>query len=115
MHSLNPKHATAVQRIGPDVRNVEKRKFVQIEVTKIVNPAKTAVLFNVYFQPEKGGKVFLGTFSPYPPDRAGKFIVPTKGKLKHGGTVILSMELPDGAPSAAPLDVQVRKFAFREE
>src|SRR5262249_7350361 len=94
-YSLNAQHSTAEQRIGSELAAPEKQKFVQIELTKIDNPDKEAIIFELFFKPEKQDRVFLGTFSPFPADRPGKFIVATQGRLSAAGTLILSMRLSD--------------------
>jgi len=117
-YSLNIRNPTAEQRIGPDLRAPEKQKFVQIEITKIENPDKQAILFELSFKPQNQEPTFLGTFSPYPADKPGKFIVPTQGKLSPNGTLILSMVLPKTANAtkpARPPEVQVAPFTFRDK
>ena len=113
--SLTATHTNVAQQIRPGLADIEKQKFVQIELTSIDNPDKKPLIFEVFFQPENGSRSFLGTFSPYPPDNPGKFIVPTKGLLRGGGSVILSMILPDSGEAKRPMKVEVNKFTFREK
>jgi hypothetical protein len=113
-YSLNAKQLSIAQQIGPEVREPEKQKFVQFEVTKVSNPDKQPITFEVFFQAENHEKSFLGTFSLFPSDNPGKFIVPTKNRLRNGGSVVLSMVLPQGSQSANSINVEVRRFTFRE-
>jgi hypothetical protein len=113
-YSLTVIKSNVVQRIGPELREPEKQKFVQIELTRISNPNKQPLIFEVYFLAQNGDKTFLGTFSPYPPDNPGKFIVPTKGRLRNDGAVVLSMLLPNTTESKCAVSIKVRKFTFRE-
>jgi len=114
-YSLSTTQLSAVQSVGPELREPEKPKFVQVELRKVFNPQKTPILFEVYFQGENREKVLLGTFSPYPPDNAGTFIVPTRGQVRGPGTLVLSMVLPKGTEGNPSINVQVKKFSFREK
>lgn len=115
IYSLCATQLNAVQSIGPEFREAEKQKFVQIELSKVSNPGKTPILFEVYFQGENREKVLLGTFSPYPSDNVGTFIVPTRGQVRSPGAIVLSMVLPKGTQGTASINVQVKRFTFREK
>jgi|ERR1044071_9236886 hypothetical protein len=112
--SLTSTRTNIAQKIGPELAEPQKQKFVQIELVSIVNPRKEPLLFEVYFQPENGDRSLLGTFSPYPPDNPGKFIVPTKGRLETGGSVVLSMILPGSTASKDSVKVEVKRLTYRE-
>ena len=114
-YSLCATQLSAVQSIGPEFHEAEKQKFVRIELSKVSNPQKSPILFEVYFQGENREKVLLGTFSPYPPDNTGTFIVPTKGQIRVPETLVLSMVLPKGTEGTYSINVQVKKFTFREK
>ena len=113
--TLTPKNRTATQALPSDLRSPEKYKFVEVVVTEVVNPKKYAVSFEVSHRPPNGEKVFLGTFSLFPADNPGTFIVPTQGKLKPGGELILSLVLPDEVREAEPLSITTKKLRLREE
>jgi hypothetical protein len=113
-YSLTATQMSVVQAIGPGVREPKKQKFVHVELSGIVNPDKQPILFELYFLPAKGEKVLLGTFSPYPPDRPGNFIVATRGQLRSEGAVVLSMVLPGKTEAPPSLRVEVKKIGFRE-
>ena len=51
----------------------------------------------------------------YPADNPGKFIVPTQGKVKQGGAVILSMVIPDEVSPQDTIKVSVRRMKFLKE
>jgi len=105
---------SVIKRIGPELREPEKQKFVQIELGKVSNPDKKPIIFEVYFLTENRETILLGTFSPYPPDHDGSFIVPTKGRLRGNGAIVLKMVLPNGIDTNTSVSVQVRKLSFRE-
>src|SRR5204863_535251 len=70
-------------------------KFVQVEVTQVTNPKNRPVRFEVRYQASDSEKILLGSFSLYPPNNPGKFIVPAQGKIKSKGKLILSLSKSD--------------------
>ena len=90
------------QTIDSEVAEPQHKKFVKIEVVTVVNPWNIPLSFEVHYQPVKGKPFLLGTFSLFPPDNPGDFIIATKGKLETGGVIIVSVmpltkskDLPD--------------------
>jgi hypothetical protein len=66
----------------------------------------------VYYQPAGGQKIRLGTFSLYPADNPGKFIVPTQGQLTRDGSIIVSLLVTDPVPKDVPLRVGIGRIAL---
>ena len=94
-------------RDGP----LEGYKFVQVEITEVRNPKKVSLTFQLYCQSKNKEKVYLGSFSLYPSDNPGKFIVATQGKLKEKSAIILTMVTPDEvAPPRDDVRVTVKKM-----
>src|SRR5262250_359239 len=91
VYHLDLSKTSVTQPIESGDKVEEGNKFVQVEITELVNPKKYAIRFSVDYQPNSGAKIHLGDFSPYPADNPGKFIVPTQGKLKNEGAIVLSM------------------------
>jgi len=87
-------------------------KFVQVEVAEVVNPKKYALTFEVRYQPNANEKVYLGSFSLFPADNPGKFIVATQGKVKGEGAILLSMVVPDKVSAGDQVKVGVKKIRF---
>jgi hypothetical protein len=77
-----------------------------------VNPKKYALTFEVHYQPNPSEKVYLGSFSLYPSDNPGKFIVATQGKVKNQGVIVLTMVTPDKVETGDQVKVGVRKIRF---
>ena len=94
---------------------VERSKFVQVEVAEVHNPQKYPVKFEVSYQPKDQEKIFLGSFSLFPPNNPGKFIVATQGKVKGEGKIILSMVTSEQAKASDTLKVGVKRIRFRSE
>jgi len=110
--SLNLQNLEIMQKIVPDDGDPTKARFVQVEVIKITNPQKRPAEFQVSYQPNGGEKILLGGFSLYPPDNPGKFIVPTQGKVKAEGTLILSLVKSDRVVAGDVVEVTVRPMKF---
>jgi hypothetical protein len=54
----------------------------------------------------------LGSFSLYPADNPGKFIVPTQGKVKDDGAIVLSMLILDKLNADDAVEVAVKAIRF---
>lgn len=89
----------------------ENYKFIQVEVTEVVNPKRHPVLFEVYYVIDQS-RTLLGSFSLYPADNTGKFIVPTQGKLRKPGTIILSLVVPERMQSTDTFKIVTTKMRF---
>jgi hypothetical protein len=85
-------------------------KFVQIEVTEVTNPKRRALIFDVSYRKQPGAESRLGSFSLYPPDNPGKFLVPTHNQVIDGGTVVLSLTSPDPRLEGEPIRVGISKL-----
>lgn len=110
--SLNLQNPEITQKIRPDDGDPSKARFVQVEVIKITNPQKRPAQFEVRYQPNDSERILLGSFSLYPPDNPGKFIVPTQGKVKAEGTLILSLVKSDEVVAGDVVEVTVRPMKF---
>jgi len=84
-------------------------KFVQIEVNQVTNPKKHPLTFEVRYRPtSSNAPIYLGSFSLYPSDNPGKFLVATQGKVNDGGAIILSLVTPDKIDSRDVIRVAVK-------
>lgn len=89
---------------------------LEIFITKVVNPSQTPVSIFVYLHDneEKSDRdverVPLGSFSIYPPDRPGKFLLPvplSRRKLLPGSKALMTFELKRVDESKTGTKVQV--------
>ena len=111
LYYLDINKPSIVQPLDP--RHMEQGrsyKFVQVEVVKVVNPKKHALTFQVHYQLNSDVKTYLGSFSLYPADNPGKFIVATQGKLKNEGAIVLSLVIPNDVDAGDTIKVGVRKI-----
>ena len=111
LYNLDISNPSINQPIEP-TNGVEGAKFVQVEVAEVLNPKKYALTFEVHYQPTSTARIYLGSFSLYPADNPGKFIVPTQGKVKNGGAIVLSMVIADKVDARDPVNVRVKKIKF---
>lgn len=114
VYYLDAKNRTHSQPIERGIVEPEKYKFVEVEILKATNPKLHPVTFEVHYETANREKIFLGTFSLFPSDNPGKFIVPTQGKLRAEGNLILSLILPEDSAGDDKLQIAVKKMALRE-
>jgi hypothetical protein len=109
-HALDLSHPTISQAVDVARDNGRTAKFVQVEVAEVINPNRYGLTFDVTFRSADAATVRLGTFSLFPADNPGTFIVPTQGKIVTNGTLAISMTVTDTPVANAPLKVTIRKI-----
>jgi hypothetical protein len=112
---LDLRTPTVTQKIGPQDKLGSGCKFVQVEISRITNPKRYAIQFGLYYLPTNDEKVYLGSFSPFPADNPGKFIVATQGKVEDHGSLVLSMTLIDKPEPQDDIKVSLKKMICRPE
>ena len=100
------------QTIDSEVAEPQHKKFVKIEVVTVVNPWNIPLSFEVHYQPVKGKPFLLGTFSLFPPDNPGDFIIATKGKLETGGVIIVSLMPLTKSKDLPDIYVRIKPISF---
>lgn len=106
---------TLIQAIEPSDKVGPDFKFVQVEVVEVQNPKRYTVTLKVEYQLKDIERLFLGSFSLYPSDNPGKFIMSTQGKVRNQGAIILSLVVPDDFKSGDLLRVGVRRVTFLKQ
>jgi hypothetical protein len=101
---------TLVQPIEAQGADVRESKFAQIEVVSALNPKKYPVTVQVDYAPSNDTRVHLGSFSLFPADHPGKFIVPTQGKVRDGGAIVLSLQRPEHATPSDTVRLAVHRI-----
>ena len=112
LYYLDLSKPSVTQPIEPRGGGQEALKFVQVEVTEVLNPKKYPLTFEVRYQSKDNVKTYLGSFSLYPADNPGKFIVATQGKVKDEGAIILSLVIPDKVDTRDTIKITVKKIRF---
>lgn len=86
--------------------------FVQVEVTAVSNPGNHPLTFEVAYRSRNGATANLGTFSLYPSNNPGKFIVATRGQVKDAGAIVLTMVAEDKPAKADTIKVTVKRITL---
>jgi hypothetical protein len=110
LYYLDNTKPSLTQPIEPVDGRLAAYKFVQVEVVEVFNPKKYMLSFEVSYQSKSDEKTYLGSFSLYPADNPGKFIVATQGKVKEEGAIILSLVTPDKIEAGDTIKVGVKKI-----
>ena len=113
-YEMDLANRTVVQRIGTEVADPASRRFVQFEVVRVENPRRLPLSFEVRYEDETGRRTWLGSFALFPPDNPGKFLVPTGGRLRAGGAVVVTMVVLQEPRPDDRVRVTLRRFSFRE-
>ena len=99
---LDPRRPTLSQHLDVHQRDVGRERFVRIRVVEVRNPRRTGLAFDVDFRADDGVATHLGTFSLYPADNPGTFIVPFRRGATLPGSVVVSFHATDKVDPAAP-------------
>ena len=110
MQYLDSARPSIVQTI--DTAAIATARFVRVEVAKVENPEKYALSFNVDCRDADGKSARLGTFSLFPPDNPGSFIVPVQGKLRAGGFIVVSLVVVDTPAPGAQVRVGIGRISL---
>ncbi len=115
MQYLDLEHPSIRQSLSATAGSLKRARFVEVDVSAVNNPKRYGLTFEVFFERDGAAPVRLGTFSLYPADNPGKFIVPASGKLTAPGSLIVSMIITDPVdPSAPSPKVAVGKISLVE-
>ena len=110
LYHLDVSKPSVTQPIEPGSVGQDGAKFVQVEVTEVLNPKRSQLTFEVRYQAKNNEKTYLGSFSLYPADKPGKFIVATQGKVKDEGAIVLSLVIPGKIDTLDTIKVTVKKM-----
>lgn len=113
--SLDLANRSVTKPIGPELADPASAKLVEIDVSEVENPKKIRLTFEVHYQSGNGEKLQLGSFALYPPDNPGTFLVATRGRLRSGGAIVLSMKVLDEVGPQDRAQVTVRSISLRQE
>lgn len=114
LYRMDVLHPVITQSLVSFGSGLDKIKFVEVEVTRVINPKKYLVTFTVLFKSAGKDPVRLGLFSLFPSDNPGTFIVATSGQLRPEGEIELRLEEPEDYFEGDVLEVDVRQLRFRQ-
>jgi hypothetical protein len=110
---LNLSNRSITQAVEPN--EVADARFVQVEVTEVVNRKKIPLSFEVRYQAKDNTRIYLGSFALYPADNPGKFIVATQGKVKGDGAIVLTMVISEKVDAEDVVKVGIKKIRLVKE
>ena len=87
-------------------------RFVKLQLLAITNPARLSLSFEVHHMSADGRDVVLGSVSPFPTDHPGTFIVPTRGTLRAGDTLLVTLISPDSGSARRDVRVTLGPLEF---
>lgn len=114
-HILDADHRQVEQRVCRNIAELQARRFIEIVVSSVHNPARRRLVFEVGYRDRHRPEVRLGLFSLFPPDNPGTFLVPTGGRLRPGGTIVVRMLPLDSIAPDDSLRIELRRFRLRGE
>ena len=86
--------------------------FVQIRIVQVINPQRIGVLFEVAFLADGGARVRLGSFSLFPSDKPGQFIVATQHRVRSSGSIVVSLLTAQPVEPSTPLTIGIGSVAL---
>ena len=113
--SLDLANRSVAKPIGPGLADPASARFVEVDIAEVSNPKRIRLTFEVHYQDGNGERLLLGSFALYPPDNPGTFIVATRGRLRSGGSILLSMKVLDEVDTEDRVKVTVRRISLRQE
>lgn len=112
---LDLKNREIVQPIGSELADPARQKYVRVQITDVHNPRELRLTFEVRYRFHDSKEVLLGTFALFPPNNPGNFIVATRGELRKGGAVVLSMKILDEVKPGDEVRLAMKPLSFLEE
>jgi hypothetical protein len=110
---LDLSERTLVYPVDASMLGSTPPKFVQVEIERVINPRLVRIVFELSYRAEAGAETLLGSFGLFPPDKAGTYIVATRGLVHDGGAVVLSMNPLDAVDSGDRVQVDLKAITFR--
>jgi hypothetical protein len=114
-HVLDLERRSASQAIAWGSVEPSRFKFVEVEVTQVVNPNRRGLTFEVGYRHPGREDVALGMFSLFPPDRPGTFLVATGGELTREGEIVLTLKPVEPLAIEDAVRVSLAPFRLREQ
>lgn len=107
MHLIDLAHPSVAQHVDLTDSDPRTFDFVQIRIVHVVNPQRIGLLFEVAFLPDGGSRLRLGSFSLYPPDNPGQFIVATQHRVRSPGSIVVSLRTAQPVDAATRLTIAI--------
>jgi hypothetical protein len=112
MHVIDLAHPSFAQHVDLTDGDPGTFDFVQIRIVQVVNPQRIGVLFEVAFLADDGSRARLGSFSLFPPDNPGQFIVATQHRVRSTGSIVVSLRTAQPTDATTPLTIGIGSVAL---
>jgi hypothetical protein len=112
LHVIDLAHPSFAQPVEVSDSDAALPDFVQVRIVQVVNPRRIGVLFEVTFVPDSGSPVRLGSFSLFPPDNPGRFIVATQHRVRSAGSIVVSLRTVQPVDASTPLAIGIGSIAL---
>jgi len=109
---INANNLSVVYQVQHADIKPQHKKFIQVKIKSVINPSKISLSFNVYRLPITGKKSFVGTFSLFPSDNPGNFIVATQGKFKIDDQVEVALDVIDAIDKNINLQITIDSISM---
>lgn len=105
MQYIDARNLSVTAPVKADM-NAAAARFVVVEIASVTNPRSLPLSFDVAFR-SNGRERPLGSFSLYPPNNPGRFIVATQGKVRPSDEIVVTLDRK-GIDDVADVRVGVR-------
>jgi hypothetical protein len=112
MHVIDLSHPSFAEHVDLHDSDGGVSDFVEVRIVQVDNPRRIGVLFEVSFVPDSGTPVRLGSFSLFPPDNPGRFIVATQHRVRSAGSIVVSLRTVQPIDDSTPLAIGVGSIAL---
>lgn len=114
VHYLDLSSPTLWQSVDAIREGRVSDRFVKLQLLAVTNPARLSLSFEVHHRSATGAAVVLGSVSPFPADHPGTFIVPTRGAVRAGDTLLVTLICPDSGSARRDVRVTLGPLAFTD-
>jgi hypothetical protein len=112
VHVVDLAHPSFAQHVDLSDGDLKTFDFVQVRIVQVINPQRIGVLFEVAFLADDGSHTRLGSFSLFPPDNPGQFIVATQHRVRSTGSIVVSLHTAQPIDASTPLAISISSVAL---
>ena len=93
----------------------QQPKYIEVEVSKVINRKLNSLSFEVHYQEDGGEKLLVGTFSLYPADNPGQFLIATRNLLEKEGDLSISFLLTEETTKQDTIIVEIKSIRLIDD
>lgn len=116
LYHLDLQGKRASQPLAARPQRAGEKFLVEVDVTAIENPELVPIYFEVQLLRADGSTTTLGSFSPFPPDNPGSFLVSAGEAAAEGGTLVVLMRpISENPPHPEAIRATIGKLELRQD